>query len=254
MNQILSRSVQRLEDELKELEVEPQVEKEEEETEQVEAPSSVLTKEEETFKKRYSDLRRHNQKILDDLKEAQNRIDQLERSKSGLPSPEEAAAWAKANPKAAAIIRALATEQVSTIAPKNEELLAIQNELERTKQEAKIKKVHPDFEEITADDKFHDWAETQPEGIQNLVYGGSADDVIWAINQYKKEKVNPKKEAAKAVVNKGTTVAPENTGKGRFTESMVARMSMSEYEKNAAAIQEAMANGTFVYDLSGAAR
>jgi hypothetical protein len=31
-------------------------------------------------------------------------------------------------------------------------------------------------------------------------------------------------------------------------------MSMSEYEKNEAAIQESMKNGTFVYDLSGAAR
>lgn len=258
------RSVTRLEEELALLEAGNLPEQEQEEQEQEveqeveqEAPLPVAqTKEDETFKKRYSDLRRHNQKITDDLKAANERISALETQKSGLPSPQEAEAWAKANPKAAAIIRALATEQVSTIAPKNEELVAIQTELERTKQEAKIKKVHPDFEEITAEDGFHTWAESQPAGIQDLIYDGTADDVIWALTQYKKEliKTNPKKDAALAVTGRSKPVAPEGVGKGRFTESQVQKMSLREYEKNETAIQEAMANGTFVYDLSGGAR
>lgn len=264
------RSVTKLEEEIAELErleqeQAGQEEEQEEENEEnnvalVEAKQEEkpLSKEEETFKKRYSDLRRHSQKLSDDLKAMSERVKELEKQKtSGLPTAEEAEAWAKANPKAAAIIRALATEQVSHIAPKNEALEEIQAELERTKAEVKIKKVHPDFEEITAENEFHDWAESQPEGIQNLIYDGTAEEVIWAISQYKKEMKlktsNPQKEAAKAV-GKASPSSPETKGKGRFTESMVNKMSLQEYEKNEAAIAEAMSNGTFVYDLSGAAR
>lgn len=274
-NYIAPRSVQRLEEEIAELEkefmtlnnqeeeepedeeVEEEVETEEEE-EVKELPSEPeLSKEEETFKKRYSDLRRHSQKLADDLKEAQAAIAKLEKQKTspGLPTAEEAEEWAKANPKAAAIIRALVAGETTNSV---EELNAIKQKLDRAEQEARIIKVHPDFEEITSQDEFHDWAENQPKSVQNLIYSTSADDVIWAIGQYKKEMKtetpNPKKEAAKAVSSKTSSTEPKTQTKGRFSESKVGRMSLQEYEKNAAAIEEEIKNGTFVYDLSGAAR
>ena len=269
---LVPRSVKKLEDEIAELEKqfaeslkteeETEEEVEETETEEVEEkeeePKEVpLSKEEETFKKRYSDLRRHSQKLSDDLKEAQALVADLKKQKSsaGLPTAEEAEEWAKENPKAAAIIRAIAAGEKDTT---SEELSAIKEKLNRSEQEARIVKAHPDFEEITSEDAFHDWAEAQPSSIQKLIFSNSADDVIWAIGQYKKEtkteKPNLKKEAAKAVSSKSSSAEPKSEGKGRFTESMVSKMSMTEYEKNEAAIQEAMRNGSFVYDLSGAAR
>lgn len=267
---IVPKSVKRLEDEIAELEKQlggqPEEENEEQEEEQEgveqeeqEAPApedlpEPTSKEEETFKKRYSDLRRHSQKLSDEIKELQAKLLKKETS-PGLPTAEEAEEWAKANPKAAAIIRAIAANETSTTV---EELSAVKEKLHRSEQEARIYKVHPDFESITSEDQFHDWAEGQPESVQRLIYSSSADDVIWAINQYKKEfkveKSNPKKEAAKAVSSKTSSAEPKTEGKGRFTESMISKMSMSEYEKNEAAIQEAMRNGTFIYDLSGAAR
>ena len=265
---IVPRSVKRLEDEIAELEKsvngsseEEENEEEEvvEETEEVETQSEPsaeppLSKEEETFKKRYSDLRRHSQKLADDLKEAQAAL-KNQKTSPGLPTAEEAEEWAKANPKAAAIIRAIAMGETASA---SEEINTIKDKLNRAEQEARIFKVHPDFESITSEDEFHEWAEQQPQSVQNLIYSNSADDVIWAIGQYKKEtkteKPNPKKEAAKAVSSKTSSAEPKTEGKGRFTESMVSRMSMSEYEKNETAIQEAMRNGTFIYDLSGAAR
>lgn len=262
---IAPRSVKRLEDELAELEKqlapsEEQDEQEEvleEEVQEVVESKEPLPKEEETFKKRYSDLRRHSQKLADDLKEAQSAIAELKKQKTspGLPTAEEAEEWAKSNPKAAAIIRAIAMgENAST----SEELNSIKDKLNRAEQEARIFKVHPDFEVVTGEDEFHDWAEQQPQSVQKLIYSNAADDVIWAIGQYKKEKKtetpNPKKEAAKAVSSKSSSAEPKTEGKGRFTESMVSKMSMQEYEKNEAAIQEAMRSGAFVYDLSGAAR
>ena len=265
---IVPRSVKRLEDEIAELEKnvngsseEEEVNEEEvvEETEEVKQESSAeppASKEEETFKKRYSDLRRHSQKLADDLKEAQAAIADLKKQKTspGLPTAEEAEEWAKANPKAAAIIRAIALGETANT---SEEINTIKDKLNRAEQEARIFKVHPDFEDITSEDQFHDWAEGQPQSVQKLIYSNSADDVIWAISQYKKEKAekpNPKKEAAKAVSSKTNSAEPKTEGKGRFTESMISKMSMQEYEKNETAIQEAMRNGTFIYDLSGAAR
>lgn len=262
MDYIAPRSVQRLEEELAELErqalngeqpLEDEPEVKAPEPKKEEAP---LSQEEETFKKRYSDLRRHSQKQADQIKQLEARIEAMENNKNSpdLPSAEEAEAWAKANPKAAAIIRALANEQV---APKNDDVLAIKQELERNKQEIRIKKVHPDFEDITSDDAFHDWAEAQTQSVQKLIYEGDADDVIWALSLYKKEiaKDTSHKDAAKAVSKKAVSTAPnDDGGKRTFTESQVQKMTLQEYEKNETAIQEAVKNGSFVYDLSGGAR
>lgn len=264
---IAPRSVQRLEEELEALEkahreglevVEGTDEIEEQE--QKEAPASqsedppASNKEEETWKKRHGDLRRLSQKQAEDLKKAEKRLADLEKEKRSvdLPSPEEAAEWAKTNPKAAAIIRALASEA----SPSND-VEEIRRELAKNKQEVAIKKLHPDFDEITASDEFHDWAESQTRSVQNLIYDGDVDDVIWAINLYKKELVkaeNPNKAAAKNVISKSSNAPVDDNSKKKFSESQVQKMPLHEYEKHEDAIKEAMKNGTFVYDLSGGAR
>lgn len=264
------RSVKRLEDEIAELERLSLGEQEgEEELEQVgeedtkpavqeEVKETVELgpedKEEASFKKRYSDLRRHSQKVADDLKEAQATISGLKNSTSGLPSAEEAATWAKENPKAAAIIRSIAANEASSSV---EEVSAIKEKLNRAEQEARIFKVHNDYEEVTGEDSFHEWAESQPASVQKLIFSNSADDVIWSLSQYKKEMAktpDAKKEAAKAVSSKATSAEPRDASKGRFTESQVGKMSVQEYEKHEEAINASVRDGTFVYDRSGAAR
>lgn len=259
---ITPRSVSRLEAEIEALEREAAGETPTEEQEVVEEveeqEAAPLTKEEQTWQKRYADLRKLSQKQADDLKKLNAKIEGLENKPAQfeISTKEDAEKWAKENPKAAAIIRALAVEQVVHTAPKNDDVENIRKELEKNKQEARIKKIHPDFEEITASNEFHDWAESQTQSVQNLIYDGSAEDVIWALSIYKKDtdKTNPKKDAAKAVANKMSS-APSDTGdKPYFTESQVQKMSLAEYEKNEAKIQEAMRLGTFKYDLSGAAR
>jgi hypothetical protein len=215
--------------------------------------------EEKSWKKRHGDERRRNQKLADDLKAAQEALKQAQRQQAspGLPTAEEAEAWAKANPKAAAIIRGLVADEVSS---NKDELVQIKTKLDRAEQLAMILEAHPDFKQVTHNDNiaFHKWAEAQPQFVQDRIYGSgaSAEDVIWAISQYKEktaEKPNLKKEAAKAVSSKSSVEVKTET-KGRFSESQVNKMSMQEYEKNADAIAEAMRSGNFVYDLSGAAR
>ncbi len=273
-NYVVPRSVSKLEAELAELEKEWEAsqsggdeEEEEQETEEevkdtsppVRPDPAPEDEEEKSWKKRHGDLRRHSQKLADDLKAAQDAIKRLEKQQAspGLPTAEEAEAWAKANPKAAAIIRGLVADEVSS---NKDELVQIKTKLDRAEQLAMILEAHPDFKQVTHNDNiaFHKWAEAQPQFVQDRIYGSgaSAEDVIWAISQYKEktaEKPNLKKEAAKAVSSKSSVEVKTET-KGRFSESQVNKMSMQEYEKNADAIAEAMRSGNFVYDLSGAAR
>jgi hypothetical protein len=259
---IAPRSVVRLEEEVAELEkahLIPQevVEEEEEKEEVVETPPS--SPEEETWKKRHGDLRRLSQKQAEDLKKANDRLAALEKDKhsAGLPSAEEAEEWAKTNPQAAAIIRALVGEKVAQSAPSNEDINSLRWELDRAKEESKIKKIHPDFEELTTSDEFHTWAENQPASVQSLIYTTKSDDLIWALNLYKKEmnvQESPNKAAARSVVSKSSNAPTDTNGKKKFSESQVQAMSLPDYEKNEDAIRESMKSGNFVYDLSGGAR
>ena len=230
--------------------------------EPLEPKKEVVSSEEETFKQRYGNLRRHSQKRE---AEFQRRIEELEEklrdSSNSIPANKERIEeWAKTNPQAAAIIRAIAEEQAGK---RSNDLRAKMNEIEEMNvkntqalTEAKVRKAHPDFDEIVADNAFHDWAETQPTIIQNLIYdNNSAKDVIWAINLYKTEKgiETPEKSAARDVPTKGKTSPPKDKSRGRFTESKVAKMSAEDFEKNYEQISQDMRSPEF-YDITGGAR
>lgn len=262
MTYIAPRSVKNLEDEIAALEAggqdpSPQVGDEEVKDPEEQNPP-LVSREEETWKKRYSDLRSHSQKREDALK---LELEQIKREKAmaDLPTQEEAEKWALENPQAASIIRAITNKQVENTAPRHEDVSAIRQELEKSKQEARIRKVHPDFEEVTdlSNTKFHDWIAEQTQSVQDLIYSGNADDVIWAVGLFKKEDkqtVSPDKDAAKVVNSKGVSTSLDAGGKKRFSESQVQSMSLSDYAKNEDAIHASMQNGTFSYDLSGGAR
>lgn len=217
----------------------------------------TLSKEEETWKKRFGDLRRHSQStensLKDEIKSLKSKLENVETTSSVL-TKEQIKEWAKTNPQASEIIRALAAEHTQGVRQESEE---VKRELAKDKAEAKVRRVHPDFESIVSDNDFHDWAETQPSALQNLIYDSTdADGVIWALNLYKKDKnisTTPEKDAAKGIGKSGKTSPSPERGKGRFTESVVAKMSPADFEKNWDAINEAMKNPNF-YDMSGGAR
>lgn len=229
-----------------------------------ETENTSLAPEEETWKKRHGDLRRHSQKIERELREELDSLKQkLEEVKSKPSSnpptnPEEVKAWVEKYPQVAAIIQALAEEQANRLY--GDEIKNIKIESARTKKEkdlSRIYKAHDDFDEIKEDDAFHDWVEAQPDFIQDAVYNGNADKVIWALNAYKeakKPKVNMDKKAAESI-GKSSKVEPTTSdGKKRFLESDIEDMTTAEFEKNREEIQEAIREGRFIYDISGAAR
>lgn len=239
-----------------------------------EEPPAVeeLSKEEGTFKKRYGDLRRHSQEKEREWKEKlealEAKIQQLESSKPTQEfAPEDIENWVKTNPQIAAMIKTLAAEEAEEkFKAASIELDSIREEKAQTARERakqQILKKHPDFEDITAEDDFHDWAESQPQVVQDALYKNANDaaSVIRALDLYKMDKGLTKealrfkeKAAASSVAPKARVAIDPDEGGMIFSESQVAKMTDREYLENEDAINKAIRAGRFNYDISGAAR
>ena len=239
-------------------------------TEEKEEPKSA---EERTFKKRYGDLRRHSQ---EKEKEYQKKLQDLEgqlatatKKEMKLPkSDEDIEAWAKEYPDVAKIVETIAIKKAREQSVEIEDRLKKIDEmnLSATKERAEVEllKIHPDFEDIRDSDDFHNWAEEQPQWVQNALYENEDDakSAARAIDLYKSDRGMGKKDtskssknAAKAVSTKNKTSVPDATNKNSvMKESDVQRMSADEYEKNSDMIMEAIRSGNFLYDVSGSAR
>jgi hypothetical protein len=131
-------------------------------------------------------------------------------------------------------------------------------QLARDKAEAQLIKLHPDFNEIREDSAFHDWVAQQPQWVQDSLYKNQTDamSAARAIDLYKsdtKKKPVRKSAAANSVGRTSSSIAP-NTGRAKFRESQVERMSAQEYEQNEEAIMSSIREGSFEYDLTGSAR
>lgn len=243
-------------------------------TEQEEAPQAEaqeaddagLSAEEANFKKRYGDLRRHQQ-----VKEAEykQRLAALEDQlkQTGVVNPnaskEQIQAWARQNPQAEQVIRALADEQASAKLQDVEQRLAEVEEIRvkarKEKAEAALYAMHPDFEQIRSDDAFHAWAKEQPEVMQSALYDNPDDvkGVARVLDLYKADKgiktkrpAGSDKNAAKSVRSRSTAKPEADDTKNFLSESIVEKMSAKEFEKRFEEIQEAQKTGKFVYDLS----
>lgn len=218
-----------------------------------------LSAEEKSFKKRYGDLRRYHSA---QVKELEEKIEALKRQPSNQPpvSEEELEKWMKENPKIARIVESIADRKAnekfqdanSRLSKLDEEKM----ELMREKAEATIRKSHKDFDAIRESDEFHEWAETQPKWVQDAVYENADDpaSVIRVLDLYKLDVKSRGRDidSARDVGARGTPATPKGKDKEVYSESRVARMSMHEYAKHEEKINEALANGTFVYDMSAA--
>lgn len=246
----------------------PTSEEEEETPEEFsEKEEKPLSREEESFKKRYGDLRRYMQQKE---KEWEDKLKQLKQGQQSFVPPksaEEVEAWMKQHPDVAAIVQALAAEEAekrfSLADARLQELDNERFEVQRQKAEAAILKAHPDFDEIKESDDFHAWADEQPKWVQDAVYENADDprSVIRVLDLYKVDmgmtktaKKQADRQAASAVKKSTKPSVEEDDSGSYFTESQVAKMSLADYEKFQDKILEAQRTGKFKYDLSGGAR
>ena len=239
-------------------------------TQEVEESDENLNAEEKTFKKRYGDLRRHTQQLQEqhtnDIRKLQEQIESLTRKQVKLPkSDEELEEWSEKYPDVAKIVETIATKKALEAREDVEKRLKyvdeMQTQVQLQKAEAELEKLHPDFAEIRADDAFHQWASEQPKWIQSALYENDNDPraAAKAIDLYKLEtkQTKPKtntKDAAKSIKRTSRAEEPKTQDRNVWSESRVKSLTAKEWDRYEEAISESVANGTFVYDLTGAAR
>ena len=259
------------EDELEKLIKEQKGEVEQEASEpEEEEPTNA---EEKTFKKRYSDLRRHQQKQAEDFKQEieqlKSQLSSATKKEMKLPkSDEDLESWAKNYPDVAAIVETIAMkkakEQADSLEERMKAIDEMQYDAKKEKAEAELMRLHPDFDEIRDSDDFHEWAEEQPKWVQDALYENDNDarSAARAIDLYKgdrgigkKSKGKNDKGAAQAVAPKNKASRPQGDETSTYLrESEVQKMSPQQYEKQADEIMEAIRSGKFIYDVSGSAR
>tara|TARA_X000001382_G_scaffold125962_1_gene112054 strand:- start:91 stop:984 length:894 start_codon:yes stop_codon:yes gene_type:complete len=227
------------------------------------------TGEERTYKKRYDDIRKLQSKTAAELKAIKAQLENAKEQGVLRPpkSDEDIEAWANKYPDVAAIVETIAEkkaqEKFSFAEDRLRQLDKMTAEADRSKSMDAIRESHNDFDELKESDEFHDWAGEQPKWVQDALYENQDDprSVVRVIDLYKvdkgldtKSRKKSSKDAASAVVTKRSTKPSQAETDVSFTESMISKMSIKEFEKNQDAIMEAQRSGKFIYDLSGAAR
>jgi len=264
-----ARRIAEAEAELEELD--SKQEEAEEKAEPVEAKEEKApdTGEERTYKKRYDDLRKMQQRQAEELKAIKSQLENAKEQGVVRPpkSDEDIQAWADKYPDVAAIVETIAEKKAQEKFSYAEDRLQQIDEMtaaaDRSKSMNAIRDSHSDFDDLKESDEFHDWAGEQPKWVQDALYENQDDprSVIRVIDLYKSDKgmdtksrKKATKDAAKAVVNKRATKPDTADLDGSFSETQVKKMNDKEFESNMDAIMEAQRTGKFIYDLSGGAR
>lgn len=244
-----------------------------------------LSKAEQTWQKRYSDLRSHAAKKEAELAKKLADKDKLleETTKQQIKFPKSASMddvmeWAQVYPDLAGVMEAIADYKASERTKGVKDQLASldkdRKQLARERAEAQILKAHNDFLDLVDDPDFQTWVENQPiergeqvgGAIYNALYVNETDSVaaIKAIDIYKQDMAMKKKprrrnveDAAEAMstVRTPSSQIPSNLqGKRSYLESEIDEMDIRTYERLETDIEEARREGRITYDISGMAR
>lgn len=260
----------------------PRKEQENLETEAMEQEMELMKEpaanvEEESWKKRYADLRRYQSKAEENLKrENEELTKRLELALKGHikapKSDEEIEAWMSEYPEFAGILETIVQKRISEATSKTqvklEQLEQEQKNIEREKAVIELKKRHSDFEKLVKSSEFHDWLSNQSKKDQDAIYRSlDVDDADFVIGKFKARKNSSKSqgddeefdfnEAAKVVKTSSNREPIEDFGDYDFTESQIERESKRNrnwYSQNEEKIMTALRKGRILMDISGGAR
>ena len=207
--------------------------------------------EDRVFKKRYDDLKKHYDSTIQKHKdELQSLRTQLESSTTQFVPPkskEELEAWRKEYPDVYDMVETIAMNKATTrtadLENKYKDLQLQQEQIAKEKAEVELLKLHPDFNDIRANDDFHAWAEQQDPTIQGWLYENTSNSKLAAraIDLYKmdrglskltkKEEKDVKKEAAKAISKTKKSTESDIPKKKVWTTSEISRLKPHQFEK-----------------------
>ena len=214
------------------------------------------------YKKRYDDLKKHYDAKLSEFKSReQELLEEATKNRQSYKAPksqEELEEFKKEYPDVYQVVETVshlqASEKSKDLEAKLEALQQREKELVRKDAEKRLMDRHPDFEDIRNSDDFHNWAESQPQSIQDWVYKNAddADLASRAIDLFKRDigmdskpkKSNSRKtksSAADMVSTKTTSVEPKQ--EKVWTTKEISAMSMDEFDKYEEEISKAMFEG-----------
>ena len=207
--------------------------------------------EDRVFKKRYDDLKKHYDSTINKHKEElQSLRTQLESNNTQFVPPkskEELEAWRKEYPDVYDMVETIAINKATTrtadLENKYKDLQLQQEQIAKEKAEVELLKLHPDFNDIRANDDFHAWAEQQDPTIQGWLYENTSNSKLAAraIDLYKmdrglskltkKEEKDVKKEAAKAISKTKKSTESDMPKKKIWTTTEISRLKPQQFEK-----------------------
>ena len=218
------------------------------------------------YKKRYDDLKKHYDEKVADFKQKEAELmaaAQAQMPQAELKSPEDLEKFKAKYPDLFDTVETVAhlktEQQTKALEAKLQALQQREANIVRKEAEESLRSKHPDFEDIKGDEKFHQWAETQPKQIQAWVYENpdNVDLAIKAIDLYKLESgittKSPKRTASKSqssgsaadMVSTRTTSIDSKEAK-IWTRKEIASLSMADYDKYEQEIDQAVMEGRVV--------
>ena len=218
--------------------------------------------EEKVFKKRYDDLKRHYDSTVNKHKDEVIKLrKQLEEEAGKIQLPktkEEIEAWRTKYPDVYDVIETIAytkaDEKTKKIESELKELETKQVSVQKEKAEVELAKIHPDFNEIRQDEKFHEWVSKQDSTIQGWLYDNATNATLAAraIDLYKvdtgyskKKTPNKSLEASKSVTSTARKEV-DVTNKKVWKLSTIAKMKPHEFVKHEKDIDLARREGRIV--------
>ena len=242
--------------------------------EEVDEGIEQIDQEEATFKKRYADLRRYSNKQLKEMKDKLSELEQKVATKPQVTIPEvpedeeEFQQYVEQYPEAAKMIALVSAKEAKrateNLAAQVAALEAKEKAIAREAAILALTKIHPDWNQIEAEEEFWDWVESedQPDWVSKAMEGIDYKSIARVIDLYKLDKgrITPKQEtkkpkvdaaAAELSIKKVKPTEPRATEGKTWKESEVARLNIKQYQELEPEILKAISEGRFVNDISG---
>lgn len=217
------------------------------------------------YKKRYDDLKKHYDQKLSEFKIKEQEL--MEQARSAEPayqapkSQEDLDRFREEYPDLYDTVETVAhmrsQHEVEALRSKLSVIEQREAEIAAREAEAALKERHPDFDDIRGDDSFHEWAQEQPEQIQDWIYNNpnNVTLAVKALDLYKLEtgkgqgsrkrrsaRQKPQGGSAADMVSTKTTNVDAKEAK-IWTESEIAKMSLDQFDRHEEEIKIAMEEG-----------
>tara|TARA_R100001198_G_scaffold78288_1_gene50387 strand:+ start:495 stop:1355 length:861 start_codon:yes stop_codon:yes gene_type:complete len=217
------------------------------------------------YKKRYDDLKKHYDQKLSEFKRTEQELrDQAREAEPQYQAPksqEDLDRFRTEYPDLYDTVETVAhmrsQQEVEALRSRFSVIEQREAQIAAREAESALQERHPDFDQIRGDDSFHEWAQEQPNQIQDWIYNNPNDVTlaVKALDLYKLEtgkgqgsrkrrsgNRQPQGGSAADMVSTKTTNVDAKEAK-IWTESEIAKMSLDQFDRHEEEIKIAMEEG-----------